>query len=89
VTLTSAAFLKEANSEPFVSPLNVRRLRETSRVTTKKFLLNLNPDFVHPPFGPIQPVLKVSDLCLKLPYPLFSGSKLRRYVVRRLVVCLR
>jgi hypothetical protein len=40
---------------------------KTSRVTTKEFLLNLNPDFVHPPFGPIQPVLKVSDLCLKLP----------------------
>jgi hypothetical protein len=66
----------------------MRRLRETSRVTTKEFLLNLNPDFVDPPFGPICPVLEMADFRLKLPYPLFGGSKFRRYVVRRLAVRL-
>jgi hypothetical protein len=80
--------LTDANSVPFASPLNIRRLRKTSRVTTKEFLLNLNPDFVHPSFGPVGPVLEMADLRLKLPYPLFGGSKFRRYVVRRLVVCL-
>jgi hypothetical protein len=69
-----------------MSLLNIRGLRRTGRVTTEEFLLNLNPDFVHPPFGSIQPVLKVSDLRLK---PLFGGSKLRRYVVRRLAVWSR
>ena len=49
---------------------------EADRISAKEFLLNLNPDFVHPPFGPIQPVLKVPDLRLKFPYPLFGGSEL-------------
>jgi hypothetical protein len=56
---------------------NIRRLRETNCVTTKEFLLNLNPDFVRPSFGPVCPVLKMPDLRLKFPYPPFGGSKLR------------
>ena len=81
--------LTDANSVTFLSPPNVRRLRKTGRVTTEEFLLNLNPDFVDPPFGPIQLVLKVADFRLKFLDPLFGGSKLRRYVLTRLIVCLR
>jgi hypothetical protein len=43
---------------------NIRQLRKTGRVTPEEFLLNLDPDFVDPPFGPIQLVLKVADLRL-------------------------
>src|SRR5580704_1783702 len=71
----------------------MRWFRETNRVPAKEFLLNLNPDFVHPSFGTVCPVLKKPDLRLKLLYPLFGGSELRRYFVSRLkgplVVCLR
>jgi hypothetical protein len=61
----------------------MRWFRETNRVSAKEFLLNLNPDFVHPSFGPVCPVLKKPDLRLKLLYPLFGGSELRRYLVSR------
>jgi hypothetical protein len=64
------------------------RFRETNRVPAKEFLLNLNPDFVNPPFGPVCPFFEMPNLRFKLFYPLFGGSKLRRYVVRRSVVCL-
>jgi hypothetical protein len=75
-------FVKSIQRTASVEPTTVRK--EIGRVATEEFLLNLNPDFVRPPFGSIQPVFKVSDLRL----PLFGGSKLRRYVVRRLVVCV-
>jgi hypothetical protein len=52
--------------------------QETNRVPAKEFLLNFNPDFVHPSFGPVCLVLKKPDLRLKFRYPLSSGSKLRR-----------
>jgi hypothetical protein len=63
--------------------LGIRWFQETNRVPAKEFLLNLNPDFVHPFFGLVCPVLKKPDLRLKLPYPLFSGSKLRRQIISR------
>ena len=55
-----------------------RWLGETNRVAAKEFLLNLNPDFVHPSLGPVCPVFVMPDLRLKLFYPLFGGSKFRR-----------
>ena len=58
--------------------LGIGWFRETNRVSAKEFLLNLNPDFVHPSLGPVCPVLEMPDLRLKVLYPLFGGSKLRR-----------
>jgi hypothetical protein len=36
---------------------------QTNRISAKEFLLNLYPDFIHPPFSP-------ADFCLKFRYPL-------------------
>jgi hypothetical protein len=58
--------------------LGIGWFRETDRVSAKEFLLNLNPYFVHPSLGPVCPVLEMPDLRLKVLYPLFGGSKLRK-----------
>ena len=41
----------------------------------KNFRSILNPDFIHPPFGPVCPVLQMPDFRLKFLYPLFSGLR--------------
>jgi hypothetical protein len=58
--------------------LGIQWFRETNRVSAKEFLLNLNPDFVHPSLGPVCPVFEMPDLRLKFSYPMFGGSELRR-----------
>jgi hypothetical protein len=55
-----------------------RWLRGTTILPAKEFLLNLHRDLIQPPLGPVCPVLMVPDLCLKLSYPAFSGSKSSR-----------
>ena len=69
-----------ANSERSVATLLGYRVvpRNEPRLRRRIFLLNLNPDFVHPSLGPVCPVFEMPNLRLKVLYPLFGGSKLRR-----------
>jgi hypothetical protein len=67
-------------------------LRGTIIFATKEFLLNLHRDLIQPLFSSVCPTFVVPDRRLKLPYPVFSCSKLSRQFVGHfyglLVVCL-
>ena len=53
-----------------------RWLQGTAITPSKEILLNLHRDLIQPLLGPIRPILVMSNLCLKLSNPAFSGSNL-------------